>query len=144
MLDFKIWHWGQICNFSVFYQDRNLVSDDFRQLFKEQACTWTQMEPVDRNRSLPPAAKSLQSCLTLCDPMDCSLPGFSVHGILQARTLEWVAISFSKGWLNWGAGRTNILKSFRLLCIWWKLKICFTFITQVMHAQGRITDHTTE
>ena len=41
-------------------------------------------------------AKSLQSCPTLCDPMDCSLPGFSVHGILQARTLEWVAISFSK------------------------------------------------
>ena len=41
-------------------------------------------------------AKSLQSCPTLCDPLDCSLPGFSVHGILQARTLEWVAISFSK------------------------------------------------
>ena len=41
------------------------------------------------------AAKSLQSCPTLCDPMDCSLPGFSIHGILQARTLEWVAISFS-------------------------------------------------
>ena len=40
-------------------------------------------------------AKSLQSCPILCDPMDCSLPGFSVHGILQARTLEWVAISFS-------------------------------------------------
>ena len=36
------------------------------------------------------AAKSLQSCPTLCDPMDCSLPGFSVHGILQARILEWV------------------------------------------------------
>ena len=41
------------------------------------------------------AAKSLQSCPTLCDPMDCSPPGFSIHGILQARTLEWVAISFS-------------------------------------------------
>ena len=41
------------------------------------------------------AAKSLQSCLTLWDPMDCSLPDFSVPGILQARTLEWVAISFS-------------------------------------------------
>ena len=41
------------------------------------------------------AAKSLQSCPTLCDPMDCSPPGSSVHGILQARTLEWVAISFS-------------------------------------------------
>ena len=37
-----------------------------------------------------------QSCLTLCDPMDCSLPGSSVHGILQARILEWVAVPFSK------------------------------------------------
>ena len=37
-----------------------------------------------------------QSCPTLCDPMDCSLPGFSVHGIFQARILEWVAISFSR------------------------------------------------
>ena len=37
-----------------------------------------------------------QSCLTLCDPMDCSLPGSSVHGIFQARILEWVAISFSE------------------------------------------------
>ena len=38
-------------------------------------------------------AKSLQSCPTLCDPMDCSLPGSSVHGIFQARVLEWVAIA---------------------------------------------------
>ena len=36
-------------------------------------------------------------CLTLCNPMDCSLPGSSVHGILQVKVLEWVAISFSKG-----------------------------------------------
>ena len=42
------------------------------------------------------AAKSLQSCPTLCDPMDCSLPGFSIHGILQARTLEWVAIKYTR------------------------------------------------
>ena len=41
--------------------------------------------------------KVAQSCLTLCDPIDCSLPGFSVHGIFQARVLEWVAISFSRG-----------------------------------------------
>ena len=40
------------------------------------------------------AAKSLQSCLTLCDPIDGSPPGSPVPGILQARTLEWVAISF--------------------------------------------------
>ena len=38
-----------------------------------------------------------QLCPTLCDPMDCSLPGFSVHGIFQARILKWVAISFSRG-----------------------------------------------
>ena len=38
-----------------------------------------------------------QSCLTLCDAMDCSLPGSSVHEIFQARILEWVAISFSRG-----------------------------------------------
>ena len=38
-----------------------------------------------------------QSCPTLCDPMDSSLPGSFVHGILQARILEWVAISFSRG-----------------------------------------------
>ena len=38
-----------------------------------------------------------QSCLTLCDPMDYNLPGFSIHGILQARILEWVAIPFSRG-----------------------------------------------
>ena len=38
-----------------------------------------------------------QWCLTLCDPMDCSLPGFSVHGIVQATILEWVAIPFSRG-----------------------------------------------
>ena len=38
-----------------------------------------------------------QSCQTVCDPMDCSLPGFSVHGIVQARILEWIGISCNKG-----------------------------------------------
>ena len=44
------------------------------------------------------AAKSLQSCPTLCDPIDGSPPGSAVPGILQARTLEWVSISFSNAW----------------------------------------------
>ena len=44
------------------------------------------------------AAKLLQSCPTLCDPIDSSPPGFPIPGILQARTLEWVAISFSNAW----------------------------------------------
>ena len=41
-----------------------------------------------------------QLCLILCDPKDCSLPGSSIHGIFQARALEWVAIAFSKGYLQ--------------------------------------------
>ena len=54
-----------------------------------------------------------QSCPTLCDPMDCSLSGSSVHEIFQARVLEWIAISFSRGssrprnrtWVSCIAGR---------------------------------------
>ena len=51
---------------------------------------------VKRHLAAAAAAKSLQSCPTLCDPIDESPPGSAIPGILQARTLEWVAISFSK------------------------------------------------
>ena len=54
--------------------------------------------PQPEFRTEAAAAKSLQSCLTLCDPIDGSPTGFPVPGILQARTLEWVAISFSNAW----------------------------------------------
>ena len=47
----------------------------------------------------------IQSCPTLCDPMDCSPPGSSIHGIFQARVLEWVAISCSRG-SSWPRDRT--------------------------------------
>ena len=53
-------------------------------------------ENSSENEACMPA-KSLQPGLTLCNPMDCSPPGSSVHGILQARILEWVAISSSRG-----------------------------------------------
>ena len=49
-------------------------------------------------RTAAAAAKSLKSCLTLCDPIDSSPPGSPIPGILQARILEWVAISFSNAW----------------------------------------------
>ena len=48
-----------------------------------------------------------QSCPTLCDPMDCSLPGSSIHGIFQARVLEWVSISFSRG-SSWPRNWTGV------------------------------------
>ena len=51
--------------------------------------------------------KSLQSCTILCDPLDCNLPGFSVHGVLPARILEWVAMPFSRG-SSWPRDRTHV------------------------------------
>ena len=52
----------------------------------------SEMSPIERKKEIEVA----QSCLTLCDGMDCSLPGSSVHGIFQAIVLEWIAISFSR------------------------------------------------
>ena len=61
-----------------------------------KSCTWVETKPLPPPK--PAAAKSLQSCPTLCDPIDGSPPGSPAPGILQARTLEWVAISFSNAW----------------------------------------------
>ena len=63
------------------------------------------------------AAKSLQSCPTLCDPIDGSPPGSPISGILQARTLEWVAISFSNAW-KWKV-KVKPLSHVRLLVTPW-------------------------
>ena len=63
------------------------------------------------------AAKSLQSCPTLCDPIDGSPPSFPVPGILQARTLQWVAISFSNAW-KWKV-KVKSLSRVRLLATPW-------------------------
>ena len=58
-----------------------------------------------------------QSCLTVCDSMDCSLPGFSSHGIFQARILEWVAISFCRG-SSWSRDQTWVSHiAGRLYCL---------------------------
>ena len=61
---------------------------------KEQLLVFYLVDEIPREDAAA-AAKSLQSCPTLCDPIDSSPPDFPVSGILQARTLEWVAISFS-------------------------------------------------
>ena len=63
------------------------------------------------------AAKSLQSCLTLCNPIDGSPSGSTVPGILQARTLEWVAISFSNAW-KWKV-KVKLLSRVQLLATPW-------------------------
>ena len=63
------------------------------------------------------SAKSLQSCPTLCDPIDGSPPGSPIPGIFQARTLEWVAISFSNAW-KWKV-KVKSLSRVRLLATPW-------------------------
>ena len=56
---------------------------------------WMDQDVVYTYNSTESESEVAQSCPTLCDPMDCSLPGSLIHGIFQARVLEWVAISFS-------------------------------------------------
>ena len=98
-------------------------------------------------------AKLLQSCPTLCNPMDCSLPGSSIHGILQARILEWVVMPSSRGssqprdqtcvscLLHWQAGYLPLVPPGRpthththththtqwltLAKLWYKTDLCF-------------------
>ena len=72
---------------------------------------------TDRQRSFYERAKSLQSCPTLCDPIDGSPLGSPIPGILQARTLEWVAISFSNAW-KWKV-KGKSLSCIRLLATPW-------------------------
>ena len=69
------------------------------------------------NRPAAAAAKSLQSCPTLCDPIDGSPWGSPIPGILQARTLQWVAISFSHAW-KWKV-KVKTLSRARLLATPW-------------------------
>ena len=72
---------------------------------------------IRRMQTAAAAAKLLQSCLTLCDPIDGSPPGSPVSGILQARTLKWVAISFSNAW-KWKV-KVKSLSLVRLLATPW-------------------------
>ena len=64
-------------------------------IFSDSLLEFSWCLPIFSSSAAANAAKSLQSCLTLCDPIDGRPPGSPVPGILQARTLEWVAISFS-------------------------------------------------
>ena len=109
-----------LINYSIFYASitlQNLPSRSFDMLnysFLFTCCPQLQIIPLDQSQIililLSPCVhvKSLQLCPTLCDPVDCSPPGSSVHGILQARILEWIAMPTkvpgsqrdSRMWLN--------------------------------------------
>ena len=83
---------------------RQLANTKSRNIAHTQStCMWPQMNRRFSINLIPDYNSNkgecsvVQSCLTLRDPMDCSLPGSSVHGVFQARILEWVAISSSRG-----------------------------------------------
>ena len=89
--------------FSENYDTDEKIKEDTNR-WRDLPCSWIGRINIVKITMLPKAiykfnaaaaAKSLQSCPTLCDPIDGSPPGSPIPGILQARTLEWVAISFS-------------------------------------------------
>ena len=121
-----IWSRKSILGYMLIWRKQNTNSKRYMQIYvhcslkkKENlpfAPTWLDMESIMlieisqrqilydfnhmwnlRNKRKGKKREVAQWCLTLCDPMDCSLPGSSIHGIFQARVLEWVAISFSRG-----------------------------------------------
>ena len=94
--------WKPLCQILLSLDHK--ITKTFLVLASPSGCDWFSAAAA--------AAKSLQSCSTLCDPIDGSPPGSSVPGILQARTLEWVAISFSNAW-KWKVK----VKSLSLVCL---------------------------
>ena len=86
---------------------------------------------VDMNACV--CAKSLQSCPTLCDPMDCSLPDSSVYGILQARILEWVAMALLQQIFPTQGSNPHLMSpvlagGFFTTSITWKAQICIALV----------------
>ena len=91
---YKIWFFPKFLRKNV----PLLVRNCFLQLHGRNEVQINQVSYFMGFPGVPSVCSAAQSCPTLCDPMDCSPPGSSVHGILQARTLEGVAISFSNAW----------------------------------------------
>ena len=89
-----IWEWRKCMGTSVLC---TLMFYKVSGCWQSSVIKWKYM-PVVHILAAAAAAKSLQSCLTLCDPIDSSPPGSPIPGTFQARTLEWIAISFSSAW----------------------------------------------
>ena len=95
--DSSIYMWGQETQNSQ-HNWRGTKLEDWHYLTSRLSIKWQSSRQCGIGTAAAAAAKSLQSCPTLCDSIDGSPPGSPVPGILQARTLEWAAISFSNAW----------------------------------------------
>ena len=108
--------WGNNANSDYFWGGSKITADvDCSHKIKR--CLLFGRKAMTNLAAAAAAAKSLQSSPTLCDPIDGSLPGSLVPGILQARTLEWVAISFSNAW-KWKV-KVKSLSCVQLLATQW-------------------------
>ena len=96
-LDRAIWSWQARPQWNHYFCHVSYWSYQFQ--FQSSRILYSETRDVRLEKTAKERKKVevAQSCLTLCDPMDCSLPGSSIRGILQARILEWVTISFSRG-----------------------------------------------
>ena len=105
--------------------DRGMYKEDVVQVYNgilfSHKTKWNNalFSNMDGAAAAAATAKLLQSCLTLCDPIDSSPPGSPIPGILQARILEWVAISFSNAW-KWKV-KVKSLSCFRLFATPWSV-----------------------
>ena len=91
----------------ILYLARSNLTISFSYLKREREHFLSSILRVTINPAKKKKVSDVKSCLTLCHPMDCSPPGSSVHGILQARILEWVAIPFSRG-SSWPREQTHV------------------------------------
>ena len=99
-----------------FFQFKIIISK-IRLFFVEVIC-FHKMAYADTHKLTSLCLLAAQSCLTLCDPVDCSPPGSSIHGILQARTLRWAAVSFSRGSF-WSRNRIHVFCTGRWVFYCW-------------------------
>ena len=81
---------------NTFLNNQHVTEEIKREIKENSRKKWQWKHDYSKPIKSESESEATQSCPTLCDHMDCSLPGFSVHGIFQARILEWVAISFCR------------------------------------------------
>ena len=121
------WVWSMLMFPKTVFQETHFGKHELTECIIAESRNWG-----SRVHAAAAAAKSLQSCLTPCDSIDGSPPGYPVPGILQARTLEWVAISFSNAW-KWKM-KVKLLSRVRLLATPWTVAhqapLCMGFFRQ--------------
>ena len=95
-------------------------------LFRKENSYWSLKVPPEINRCSESKSEVAQSGPTLCDPMDCSLSGSFIHGIFQARVLEWIAISFSRGFSQ-PRNRTEVARIAGRRFTVWATRVAWVF-----------------